>query len=78
MNIVRSAVWDVFEGAVCKNPREPGKYLGSIEVPQKWNGQIDENMMKFDLHLRASKRHAYGESYNIIKGTRTTYNDITF
>lgn len=68
-------VWDIFQ-PLCgvSNPNEPGKYLGSVNIPEKYdeNG-INHKLMQFDLHLRKTGRKAYGETYGLIKN-RTAYN----
>ena len=58
-------IWHVFENDNTYNtdPRTPGKYLGSIDIPEKWENGIDTNLQKFDLHLRKTRRKAYGDGY---------------
>lgn len=59
-------IWHVFEdGDYChhNDPRNPGKYLGTIDLPEKWENGIDTNLQKFDIHLRQTKRRAYGNGY---------------
>ena len=60
-------IWDVFENKTSKStPHTPGKYMGSIEIPQKVEEGIDKNLMRFDLHLRKTGRKAYSEKYQLV------------
>ena len=60
-------IYDVFEKKYgISVPYDPGTYLGSIEIDQTIRDGIALDVARFDLHLRETKRKAYGEKYNLI------------
>jgi hypothetical protein len=54
-------------------PHNPGVYIGSIEIDTTIDKDgISTELRLFDLHLRETKRKAYGEGYELVK-TRFNY-----
>lgn len=70
--------YDVFDsGYSPPDPRNPGRYLGSIEIPETHEGMPNRSALRFLDHLEQTNRNAYSVKFNIIEPRkRKIYRDF--
>lgn len=60
--------YDVFDaGYFPPDPRNPGRYLGSVEIPPTRDGVPNRAVLRFLDHLENARRNAYSASFNLVR-----------
>ena len=59
--------YDVFDsGYSPPDPRNPGRYLGSVEIPDPREGVPNRAALRFLDHLDRTRRNAYSSRFNLV------------
>ena len=59
--------YDVFDaGYSPPDPRNPGRYLGSVEIPPSRDGVPNYTALRFLDHLDRTLRNAYSARFNLV------------
>jgi len=59
--------YDVFDaGHSPPDPRNPGRYLGSVEIPPSRDGVPNRVALRFLDHLENTRRNAYSARFNLV------------
>lgn len=59
--------YDVFDaGYSPPDPRNPGRYLGSVEIPPSRDGVPNCAALRFLDHLDRTRRNAYSAHFNLV------------
>ncbi len=59
--------YDVFDaGYSPPDPRNPGRYLGSVEIPPSRDGVPNYTALRFLNHLDRMRRNAYSARFNLV------------
>lgn len=59
--------YDVFDaGYAPPDPRNPGRYLGSVEIPDSCEGVPNRAALRFLDHLDRTRRNAYSARFNLV------------
>lgn len=59
--------YDVFDaGYSPPDPRNPGRYLGSVEIPDHREGMPNHAALRFLDHLDRTRRNAYSARFNLV------------
>lgn len=59
--------YDVFDaGYSPPDPRNPGRYLGSVEIPPSRDGVPNYTALRFLDHLDRTRRNAYSARFNLV------------
>lgn len=59
--------YDVFDaGYAPPDPRNPGRYLGSVEIPDHREGVPNRAALRFLDHLDRTRRNAYSSRFNLV------------
>ena len=59
--------YDVFDaGYSPPDPRNPGRYLGSVEIPAARDGVPNRAALQFLDHLDRTRRNAYSARFNLV------------
>lgn len=59
--------YDVFDaGYAPPDPRNPGRYLGSVEIPDPREGVPNRAALRFLDHLDRTRRNAYGARFHLV------------
>lgn len=62
--------YDVFDaGYSPPDPRNPGRYLGSVEIPDHREGTPNRAALRFLDHLDRTRRNAYSARFNLVSPT---------
>lgn len=60
--------YDIFDaGYSPPDPRNPGRYLGSVEIPAAREGAPNRAALRFLDHLDRTRRNAYSASFNLVR-----------
>lgn len=59
--------YDVFDaGYSPPDPRNPGRYLGSVEIPNSREGVPNRAALRFLDHLDRTRRNAYSTRFKLV------------
>lgn len=59
--------YDVFDaGYAPPDPRNPGRYLGSVEIPDPREGVPNRAALRFLDHLDRTRCNAYSARFNLV------------
>lgn len=60
--------YDVFDaGYAPPDPRNPGCYLGSVEIPDSREGVPNRSALRFLDHLDRTRRNAYSARFKLVR-----------
>ena len=60
--------YDVFDaGYSPPDPRNPGRYLGSVEIPPSRDGVTNRAALRFLDHLDRTRRNAYSARFKLVR-----------
>lgn len=59
--------YDIFDaGYSPPDPRNPGRYLGSVEIPPSRDGVPNRAALQFLDHLGRTRRNAYSARFKLV------------